>query len=90
MDRSAVVMFSTLITSLYHHADSGSITLLGAGLVAVLLFTSVLITLLVWLRYLAAVGLIVLVIRVGSQWLIWSVEKIYGKETRENVKSPLS
>ena len=81
MDHSAIIMLLTLVRSLYHDADSGSITLLGAGLVALLLFTSVLITLLIWLRYLVLVGLIVLAIRTGTQWLNWSVDKIYGRET---------
>ena len=81
MDHSTIIMFSTLIRSLYHDADSGSVTLLGAGLVAMLLFTSVLIMLLVWLRYLVIVGLIVLVIRTGTQWLNWSIDKIYHRET---------
>ena len=81
MDHSTTIIFSTLIRSLYHDADSGSVTLLGAALVAMLLCTSVLITLLVWLRYLVIVSLIVLVIRTGTQWLNWSVDKIYHRET---------
>ena len=75
MDHSAIMFPWALLKHVYHDADSGSATLFGAGLVAMLLFTSVLITLLVWLRYLAIMGLIALVIRTAIQWLNWSTDK---------------